>query len=121
MRKKLWNTYHDALLPLEAAGLLRCPIISEDCKHNAHLYYILLENESVRDSLIAWLKARNIIAIFHYIPLHSSPAGKRFSRVHGSMQHTDNLSARLLRLPLWIGLDTQQERVIQAIQEFFKR
>jgi dTDP-4-amino-4,6-dideoxygalactose transaminase len=111
-----WNTYHSLLAPLESMGLLRRPIIPETCQHNAHMYYVLLAPEINRQNIIDTLKQHNIYPVFHYVPLHSSPAGQRFCRTHGNLEFTDNLSNRLLRLPLWIGLgSTQQERIVQTI------
>jgi dTDP-4-amino-4,6-dideoxygalactose transaminase len=104
-RLELWQRYHARFEPLERAGRLRRPLIPAACKHNAHLYYILLPSLELRTRLMARLKALSILSVFHYVPLHSSPAGRRFGRVSGSMRTTDDLSARLLRLPLWIGLD----------------
>jgi dTDP-4-amino-4,6-dideoxygalactose transaminase len=105
-RIELWNRYHARLEASERAGRIRRPIIPEGCRHNAHMYYILLPRPEHRTRLIARLKARGISAVFHYVPLHSSPAGKRFARVAGPMHNTDQLSSRLLRLPLWLGLDS---------------
>lgn len=104
-RTELWQRYHTRFEPLERAGRLRRPVIPAGCVHNAHLYYILLPSLELRTRLMARLKALSILSVFHYVPLHSSPAGRRFGRVSGSMRTTDDLSARLLRLPLWIGLD----------------
>ena len=104
-RRTLWNHYHQRLEPLERAGRLRRPVIPAGCRHNAHLYYILLPSLEARTRLIGRLRARDIHAVFHYVPLHSSPAGKRFGRAVGSMTNTDALADRLLRLPLWLGMD----------------
>lgn len=107
-----WDYYHQLLAPLDAEGLLRRPIIPAECQHNAHMYYILLPEHKERQAVIDGLKAQQINTVFHYVPLHSSPAGQRFGRVDGEMAMTDSLSARLIRLPLWIGISqTQQERV----------
>jgi dTDP-4-amino-4,6-dideoxygalactose transaminase len=106
-RMEIWRNYHDALAPLESLGLLRRPSIPETCRHNAHMYYILLETLERRENLILNLAKQRISAVFHYVPLHDSPAGLRYGRVHGEMNQTENLSERLLRLPLWIGLEAQ--------------
>ncbi len=119
-RRTLWNRYHEALAPLEKSGVLRRPVIPGNCTHNAHLYYILLPNMDMRGKLITHLKAANIQSVFHYVPLHSAPAGRLYGRTHGSMKNTDDLSARLLRLPLWLGLEKQQDRVIETLSAFFK-
>lgn len=103
-RIQLWNEYHAALEPLEQAGRLRRPVIPGHCDHNAHLYYVILETVEQRDRLIKQLQKQGIHAIFHYIPLHASPAGRKYGRCHGSLLQTENLSSRLLRLPLWVGL-----------------
>jgi dTDP-4-amino-4,6-dideoxygalactose transaminase len=115
-RLAIWDTYHAALAPLEAAGQLRRPIVPEGCQHNAHMYYILLESLEQRSAVIASLKAQGVYSVFHYVPLHSAPAGLKFGRADGPLPHTDQLSERLLRLPLWSGLEEQQQRVIDALQ-----
>ena len=115
-RLDLWQRYHEALPPLEEAGKLRRPIIPEGCQHNAHMYYILLESLEKRTAVIARLKEHSVNAVFHYVPLHSSPSGKKFGRTSGEFRHTDNLSERLLRLPLWLGMDEAQDEVIVQLQ-----
>jgi len=104
-RLAVWNQYHDSLAMLETSGMLRRPIIPEHSNHNAHMYYILLDSLKTRDRVIEFLKQQGINAVFHYVPLHSSPAGKRYGRINGSMVNTDAVSDRLLRLPLWVGMD----------------
>jgi dTDP-4-amino-4,6-dideoxygalactose transaminase len=116
-RIAIWNKYHEALAPLEAAGKLRRPVVPEGCVHNAHMYYILLDSLEHRTQAIANLKRQQIQSVFHYVPLHSAPAGVRFSRTHGSMDNTDQLSERLLRLPLWVGLDEHLPKVISGLTE----
>jgi len=117
-RLAAWNYYHVALLPLEEKGLLRRPIVPDDCQHNAHMYYVLLAPEIDRQAVLKVLKENEIFAVFHYIPLHSSPAGQRYGRVHGSMNVTDTLSECLLRLPLWVGLTPgQQDRIIDVLTD----
>lgn len=115
-RRNIWQQYHEALAPLEAAGLLRRPIIPDDCQHNAHMYYVLLESLEKRTETIAKLQAQGVNAVFHYVPLHSAPAGKKYGRVCGELINTEELSDRLLRLPLWIGMtEGQQVNVINVI------
>jgi dTDP-4-amino-4,6-dideoxygalactose transaminase len=115
-RLVLWEHYHQALEPLEARGLLRRPVVPRECQHNAHMYYVLLAPEIDRQSVLVMLKDAGINAVFHYVPLHSSPAGQRYGRVHGSMEMTDRQSERLVRLPLWLGLTSEmQERVIRSL------
>ena len=114
-RLALWNKYHLGLEILEQANVLRRPVIPADCGHNAHMYYILLPNLEKRTALIGELKHHSIGAVFHYIPLHSSPAGIRYGRPFGKMTVTNSVSERLLRLPLWLGLEEHQDFVIQQI------
>ncbi len=117
MRLNIWQKYHEALAPLELAGVLRRPIISNDCGHNAHMFYILLESLKQRAAIISKLNEQGVNAVFHYVPLHSSPAGKKYGRVSGEMKNTEDLSDRLLRLPLWIGMADEQQVIILNILE----
>jgi dTDP-4-amino-4,6-dideoxygalactose transaminase len=115
-RLAIWERYHDALAPLEAKGLLRRPVIPEGCRHNAHMYYVLIAPEIDRQAVLAELRRNEIYPVFHYVPLHSSPAGRRYGRVHGSLDVTNGQSRRLLRLPLWFGLtEVQQNRVVDVL------
>jgi dTDP-4-amino-4,6-dideoxygalactose transaminase len=114
-RLDIWHRYHDALAPLEEAGKLRRPIIPEGCRHNAHMYYILLESLEKRTQVIAQLKEHGVNAVFHYVPLHSSPAGQKYGRTSGALRHTDDLSDRLLRLPLWVDMNDAQNKVIAEL------
>lgn len=118
-RMAIWQTYHDGLVPLERAGKLRRPIIPEGCVQNAHMYYILLPSLEARTRLIATLKQLDIQAVFHYVPLHSAPAGRLRGRVSGALGVTEDLSSRLLRLPFWLGLEERQGRIIEAIDSAF--
>lgn len=116
LRLERWQYYHDLLKPLELDGMLRRPIIPEDCQHNAHMYYILLDSEINRQEVLDEFKRNGIGAVFHYIPLHSSPAGERYGRVHGSMEVTNKQSECLVRLPLWVGLtEQQQDKVVEVL------
>ena len=100
------------------SGRLRRPIIPQDCQHNAHMYYILLPDEATRARLIQQLKAVDIMAVTHYVPLHNSPAGKHFGRSDGALPVTEDLSARILRLPLWIGVSEEiQDMIISTIKK----
>ncbi len=111
-----WRRYHELLQPLELSGLIRRPIIPEGCQHNAHMYYVLLDPEIDRQKVLDDFKHNNIGSIFHYVPLHSSSAGKRYGRRHGDMDVTNKQSDRLIRLPLWVGLTEQhQDKVIQVL------
>jgi dTDP-4-amino-4,6-dideoxygalactose transaminase len=106
-RLGIWRHYHEALAPLEERGWLRRPIVPEGCAHNAHMYYVLLPSLAARQEVIRRMRERGVSPVFHYVPLHSAPAGKRFGRAATPMTHTDTLSERLLRLPLWIGVDRE--------------
>jgi dTDP-4-amino-4,6-dideoxygalactose transaminase len=114
-RKKIWSRYHQGLQELELAGLLRRPVVPSSCDHNGHLYYLVMPNPSVRSRLIAELRAREIQAPFHYVPLHTSPAGVRFSRTHGRLPITERAGECLLRLPIWIGIEPHLDRIIGEI------
>lgn len=113
-RLKIWNRYHEAFAALEAEGILRRPVIPSHCHHNAHMYYLLLESLEARSAFIASLKEHGILSVFHYVPLHLAPAGQRFCRTHGELKQTEVLSDRLVRLPLWPGLEEHQLRVIDC-------
>lgn len=116
----IWNTYHKLLGELEGKGLIARPVVPEGCLHNAHMYYIILSGLEIRSSLIDYLKERGVMSVFHYVPLHSSPAGKKFSRASETLKVTDIKSERLLRLPLWVGLsDRQIGTVCESICDFF--
>lgn len=112
-RIAIWEYYHEAFEPLESKGFIRRPIVPSDCQHNAHMYYVLLRPDIDRQAVLSELKRNGINAVFHYVPLHSSPAGLRYGRVSGSMRVTNTLSASLIRLPLWVGLtNSQLDRVV---------
>lgn len=113
-RLATWNRFHSAFAELEERDLARRPVVPVEAQHNAHLYYLLLNTPSERTEVLSRLNAEGVSAVFHYVPLHSSPVGSRIGRVHGSMQLTDDLSARLVRLPLWADMD---ERTIELIIE----
>ena len=119
-RRGLWSRYHEGLAGLERAGFLRRPIVQEGCLHNAHLYYVLLPDLATRTTVIAWLKERGIAAPFHYVPLHSAPAGRRFGRANGTLAITDDVADRLLRLPLWQDMTNEPDIVIELIDAFFR-
>ncbi|PIK78033.1 dTDP-4-amino-4,6-dideoxygalactose transaminase [Pseudomonas sp. 382] len=115
-RLAIWQRYHELLQPLELQGFLRRPIIPADCQHNAHMYYVLLAPEIDRRHVLAELKRNDINAVFHYVPLHTSPGGRRYGRTHGDLTVTEEHSERLLRLPLWHGLSLQQqERIVKTL------
>jgi len=120
-RLALWQTYHHSFQELEEQGLIKRPLIPLHCAHNAHMYYIILPCSKTRSALIAYLEGLGISAVFHYIPLHSAPAGLKYGRTSGAIINTDNLSACLLRLPLWLGLEQHIQEVIYAVHNFFKQ
>ena len=98
-------------------GILRRPIVPDDCQHNAHMYYVLLAPEIDRQKVLDEFKRNDVWSIFHYVPLHSSPAGKRNCRIHGELLLTNELSERLVRLPIWVGLtNEQQDRVVSILK-----
>lgn len=113
-----WERYHHLLAPAESIGILRRPIIPAKCKHNAHMYYVLLNPETDRQAVLSRLKQNEIYAVFHYVPLHSSPAGRRYGRANDSLSVTNRQSERLIRLPLWVGLsEVQQDKIIECLLE----
>ncbi len=116
-RLQAWNYYHDQLSHLEAKGTLRRPLIPNACQHNAHMYYVLLAPEVDRQHVLNEFKKNDISCVFHYVPLHSSPAGLKYGRVHGKLDVTDKQAERLVRLPLWVGLSReQQDNVIDILK-----
>lgn len=117
-----WARYHELLEPLESGGILRRPVMPDDCKQNGHMYYVLLAPEIDRQKVLDDFRREDIAAVFHYVPLHSSPAGQRYGRTHGTLSMTDQLSKRLVRLPLWVGLsEEQQDRVINTLRTAGRR
>jgi len=112
-----WQRYHDLLKPLEAKGILRCPIVPEKCQHNAHMYYVLLRPGSDRQAVLNEFRRNDIWAVFHYVPLHSSPAGRRYGRAQGTLSQTDSVSERLIRLPLFVGLTEEQQQEVVLVLE----
>ena len=116
-RLDIWKRYHEVLEPLENRGLLRRPTIPDDCEHNAHMYYIILSDTFDRERVINELRSLGIYTVFHYVPLHTSPAGMKYGRTVGDMSITDKIAHSLVRLPLWVGLtESEQRKVIDAIK-----
>lgn len=113
-RLDIWQRYHQAFAAVEGAGHVRRPRVPQDCGHNAHMYYLLFPDMEKRSAFITALKDEGIHTVFHYVPLHLSPAGRRFGRASGNLDVTVSLADRLVRLPLWVGLEAQQERVIET-------
>jgi dTDP-4-amino-4,6-dideoxygalactose transaminase len=120
-RMQLWERYHAAFRDLEERGLLRRPVVPGRCRHNAHMYYLLLPSLGRRTEFIAHLRGRGIQAVFHYVPLHSSPAGMRYGRACGPLATTDDLANRLVRLPMWVGMESVQDEVVDAVRDFLDR
>ena len=114
-RLAMWSTYHQWFAESERDGVLRRPIVPAHCVHNAHMYYILLPDLERRTAVIDRLRKAGVQSVFHYVPLHSAPAGVKYGRAHGDLRVTDDLSGRLLRLPLWVGMEEQQTSIIQTI------
>lgn len=120
-RLAFWNKYHELLIPLANQGIIELPFIPEDCVHNAHMYYIKAKDIAERTALIDYLKQSEIISVFHYIPLHTAPAGVKFGRFHGEDNFTTKESERLLRLPMFYSLtEDQLIYVVSKIKEFYK-
>ena len=119
-RLQSWNLYYDNLKELENKGYIELPFIPKNCEHNAHMFYIKVEDINERTELISHLKENDIQAVFHYIPLHSSRAGKKFGRFHGEDRYTTKESERLLRLPMYYGLEIENVvYIIEKIKEFY--
>jgi dTDP-4-amino-4,6-dideoxygalactose transaminase len=117
-RLAIWNCYHNAFADAERTGRLRRPIVPDGVSHNGHMYYLLMPTGDERNEMLATLDGADVNAVFHYIPLHSSPAGRRLGRTKGELLVTDAISARLLRLPLWVGMgDDRVARVVESVYD----
>ena len=114
-RLVIWEAYHEAFADLERRGKVVRPHVPANCSHNAHMYQLLLPTLEKRTAFIATLKAQGIHCVFHYVPLHTSPAGRLRGRASGDLRHTLALSERLVRLPLWLGLEEFQSEVIARV------
>lgn len=121
-RKCFWDYYYKNLEDLEKEGFLKRPFVPESCEHNAHMFYVILNSNKIRNLLIDYLKNKGILAIFHYIPLHLSPMGAGMGYKEGDFPVTERISSRILRLPLFysIGKDNQ-DIIIEALHDFFKK
>ena len=120
-RLALWNRYYENLEPLARAGRIALPVIPEGCVHNAHMFYIKAADIEERTRLINFLKQKEILSVFHYIPLHTAPAGVRFGRFHGEDRYTTRESERLARLPMYYGLGLEQvDYICDCIKEFYR-
>ena len=119
-RLAVWNRYYEGLKELAEAGKIELPVVPEGCVHNAHMFYIKAKNLEERTALIDHLKANGILAVFHYIPLHSAPAGQKFGRFHGEDEYTTKESERLCRLPMYYRLQQEQvDYIISKVKEFY--
>lgn len=112
-RRDIWSSYHAAFAKLESVGRLRRAVVPVACEHNAHMYYLLLRDLEDRTDFIGQMRARGVNCVFHYVPLHSAPCGLEKSRMFGKLLVTEDLAARLVRLPLWVGLESKLDEVIQ--------
>lgn len=120
-RLESWNYYHEELRSLADAGYIEQPFIPDYAEHNAHMYYIKTKDLETRGRLIDFLAKREIHTVFHYVPLHSAPAGQKFGRFHGEDRYTTKESERLLRLPMYYQLkEEDQEQVVKAVKEFYE-
>lgn len=121
-RLRSWNRYYEALTPMAEKGLIELPHIPNECTHNAHMFYLKCTDLAQRTSLIDYMKERDILTVFHYIPLHSAPAGMKFGRFHGEDTFTTSESERLVRLPLYYGLTEEDQReVIYSLYRFLSQ
>lgn len=121
-RLKTWNIYNEAFKPLAEAGKFELPVVPEDCVHNAHMFYLKCRDLEERTAFIDFMKQRGVLPVFHYIPLHSAPAGLKYGRFHGDDVYTTAESERLVRLPMYYQLlETDVQKVISAVKEFFSK
>ena len=117
-----WNKYYELLEPLQNDGKIDLPKMPDGCAHNAHMFYVKVKNLEERTKVIDYLKSNEINAVFHYVPLHSAPAGKQCGRFHGEDKYTTRESERLIRLPMYYGL-TEDDLcyVAEKVKEYFDR
>lgn len=119
-RLALWNRYYENLKPLAEAGKIELPVVPEGCVHNAHMFYVKAKDIEERTALIDCLKQNGVLAVFHYVPLHTAPAGLKFGRFHGEDRYTTKESERLLRLPMYYGLESGQvDHICKIVAEFY--
>lgn len=120
-RLELWHRYYHILQPLAKKGYFRLPIVPAECEHNAHMFQILLDPAFNREYVLQELKKLGIYAVFHYVPLHTSPAGQKYGRISGSLARTEELSARLIRLPLYYDLEAdEQDRIVYELERILE-
>ena len=121
-RLETWNRYYTAFKPLEEKGIVQLPIIPEGCVHNAHMFYLKTKNLETRQEYIKFMKENDILCVFHYVPLHSAPAGLKFGRFDGADENTTADSDRLVRLPMYYNIKNDDlNKVIEKTLEFFNR
>lgn len=119
-RMRIWNKYKNELQSLNNNGVIEFQVIPEECNHNAHMFYIKCKDLMTRSKYISYMKEKDILCVFHYVPLHSAPAGIKFGRLYGADRYTTQESDRIVRLPLYYGLtEEEQEKVIYNTKEFF--
>ena len=120
-RLKVWNRFYNAFKPLEEAGKVELPFIPTDCVHNAHMFYLKCKDLNERTAFISFMKEKGVQCVFHYIPLHSAPAGLKYGRFVGEDKYTTKESERLVRLPMYYGMtEEEQKAVIDSVLDFFK-
>lgn len=119
-RLAIWDRYHSVWSALEEAGRLRRPMIPADCRHNAHMYYLLLRDLGDRSAFIEAMKQQDINCVFHYVPLHAAPQGQICGRAVGELPVTCDLADRLIRLPLWVALGDKQEMIVDVALNYFQ-
>ncbi len=121
-RLACWNRYKENLMPLAEAGKLELPVVPEECVHNAHMFYVKLKDIEERTEFINYLHENGVHSVFHYIPLHTAPAGQKFGRFHGEDRYTTKESERLSRLPMYYGLTLEQvDYICETVKKFFDR
>ena len=121
MRRACWDKYYECLKDLQEAGKIDLPVIPEGCEHNAHMFYIKCKDLEERTKFIKYMRDNEIGTVFHYIPLHSAPAGKKYGRFHGEDIYTTKESERLVRLPMYYGLKVEEvEEICEYVKEFYK-
>lgn len=119
-RRARWNQYYQLLKPLQDKGIISLPVVPEGCVHNGHMFYIKTKDMQERTELIEFMKSNDILTVFHYVPLHSAPAGLKFGRFHGEDRYTTIESERLLRLPMFYQLTGEQvEWIVGRVKEFY--
>ena len=120
-RLNVWNRFYNAFKPLEEAGRVELPFIPTDCVHNAHMFYLKCKDLNERTTFISFMKEKGVQCVFHYIPLHSAPAGLKYGRFVGEDKYTTKESERLVRLPMYYGMtEEEQKAVIDSVLDFFK-